>query len=593
MRPEKGPDVHETLDHGHSPRYLSLKRVAAADIIRLILLAFLVLLVVTPLLRLLLTTLGSEGREAWSDVVRGRLAPNLLWEPLRNTVAVGALVALFTVVVGGLLAWLVVMTDMPGRRIIGALASIPYIIPSFAIALAWQTLFQNDRLGGRVGLFQELGFAVPDWLAWGFVPVTIVLSIHYFSLGFMLISAALASINSELLEAAAMTGAGKARVLKDITFRVVTPAVMSSILLSFGNGVSNFAAPAILGLPVRFEVLSTRIFGMIRIGQTERGFVLTVILILIAALLLWFNTRLIGGRRSFATLTGKAGRRKRQALGAAKWPLLLLSGSICFATTVLPLLALIGSSLTRRTGSFTGGLTLHYWIGRANPSIAQGQEGVLRNPQVAFAAFNTIGLGLSVALAASLVGLLIGYVAREKRGAVNRIIESFSYIPFFIPGIAFGAAYIALFGRPIGPFPSLYGTFTLLVIAAAAYNLPFAAQAGRATVSQIAEELEEAAIVVGAGLFRRLVGIVLPLAARGLFAGAVLVFVKIVRDLSLVILLVTPVNSVLSVVAFQYSSEGFAQFANAITVIIATISVVVTLWTRRLQGATQPWAESA
>lgn len=581
------------LHRTNAPVYLRFKSLGAAGVIRLVLLVFLALLVVAPLLRLLVTTLRPEGLEAWSDVLTGRLAPNLLWEPLRNTVAVGALVALFTITVGGFLAWLVVMTDMPGRRLIGALASIPYIIPSFAIALAWQTLFQNDRLGGRVGLLQELGFAVPDWLAWGFLPVTLVLSVHYFSLGFMLISAALASINSELLEAATISGASKARVLRDITFRVVTPAVTSSILLSFGNGVSNFAAPAILGLPVRFEVLSTRIFGMIRIGQTERGFVLTLILIFIAALLLWLNTRLVGGRRSFATLTGKAGRRKRQALGAAKWPLFFVAGSICFVTTVLPILALVGSSLTRRTGSFAGGLTLHYWIGRSNPAIAQGQEGVLRNPHVASAALNTIMLGLSVALAASLVGLLIGYVAREKRGAVNRVIESFSYIPFFIPGIAFGAAYIALFGRPVGPLPSLYGTFTLLIIAAATYNLPFAAQAGRATMSQIAAELEEAATVVGAGLLRRLVGIVLPLAARGLFAGAILVFVKIVRDLSLVVLLVTPVTSVLSVVAFQYSSEGFAQFANAITVMIATLSVVVTLWTRRLQGATQPWAESS
>ncbi|MBA3877776.1 MAG: iron ABC transporter permease, partial [Anaerolinea sp.] len=66
---------------------------------------------------------------------------------------------------------------------------------------------------------------------------------------------------------------------------------------------------------------------------------------------------------------------------------------------------------------------------------------------------------------------------------------------------------------------------------------------------------------------------------------------KMVRDLSLVVLLVTPATPLLSVVTFRYASEGFAQFANAITVIIAAISVGATLLARRLQGATQPWMD--
>ncbi|WP_245604525.1 ABC transporter ATP-binding protein [Nocardioides aequoreus] len=79
-----------------------------------------------------------------------------------------------------------------------------------------------------------------------------------------------------------------------------------------------------------------------------------------------------------------------------------------------------------------------------------------------------------------------------------------------------------------------------------------------------------------------------PLAARSLLAGAVLVFVKMVRDLSLVVLLVTPATPLLSVVTYRYATEGFAQFANAITVMIAAISVAATVLARRLQGAAQP-----
>ncbi len=97
--------------------------------------------------------------------------------------------------------------------------------------------------------------------------------------------------------------------------------------------------------------------------------------------------------------------------------------------------------------------------------------------------------------------------------------------------------------------------------------------------------------MAGAGFVRRMGRIVLPLTARSMIAGSVLVFVNIVRDISLVILLVTPATPLLSVLTFGYAAEGFAQFANAITVVIALVCEGTTLLARRLQGATQPWEE--
>ena len=108
-------------------------------------------------------------------------------------------------------------------------------------------------------------------------------------------------------------------------------------------------------------------------------------------------------------------------------------------------------------------------------------------------------------------------------------------------------------------------------------------------VSQVGGELEDSARMTGASFTRRLWAIFLPLTARGVIAGGLLVFVKILRDLSLVVLLFTPATPVLSVVAFRYASEGFLQFANAITVIILAISVLATVIAQRLQHRAQPW----
>ena len=91
-------------------------------------------------------------------------------------------------VIGGALAWLVVRTDMPYKKVISNLAMIPYIMPSWTMTLAWITIFKNQRIGGTPGIFQYVtGIAPPDWISYGMLPIIICLTLHYFPFGFMLI----------------------------------------------------------------------------------------------------------------------------------------------------------------------------------------------------------------------------------------------------------------------------------------------------------------------------------------------------------------------------------------------------------------------
>jgi iron(III) transport system permease protein len=390
-----------------------------------------------------------------------------------------------------------------------------------------------------------------------------------------------------------MAGARRRRIFLGIILPVALPALLAGASLTFAGAVSNFAAPALLGLPVRMQTLATRLYGMIEIGQVERGYVLAILLIIVSALFLWLGNKVISGRRSYATITGKGGRAKRFTLGSAKWPLFLAAAVICAATTVVPVIILIASSLAPSSSALFSNWTLHYWFGASDPSIARGQAGIWNNPFIVSASGITVGLGLAVALTASLVGLLIAFVlARFRSGWLVAVINQVSFLPLLVPGIAFGAAYIALLGAPIGPLPALYGTFALLVIAATAYLVPFSVQTGRAVIQQVSGDLDESARMTGANFFRRLLSITVPLAARGLSAGALVVFVKIVRDLSLVVLLFTPTMPLLSVLAYRYASDGYTQFANAITVVVLAVSTAATLLANRLQAKSQPWLQS-
>jgi iron(III) transport system permease protein len=551
------------------------------------------ILVVAPLVRILLSTLTPAGLDAWIAVLASPLSANLWWRPLLNTLVLGFSVASGCLLIGGFLAWLVVLTDVPGRRFLNLLSSLPYMIPSFAAALAWGTLFRNARLGGSAGFFETHGLAIPDWLAWGLVPTVIVLVAHYYSLAYTIIAAALGSIGADLVEAGQMAGAKRTRIFLGIVLPVVTPALVAAASLTFAGAVANFAAPALLGLPVRMQTLSTRLFGMIETGQNERGYVIALLLITVSAMLLFLSDRIVSGRKAFITVTGKGGRTKRFPLGPWRWPLFAVAIVIGLLTTVTPVLVLAASSLAPQSGALFSDWTLHFWIGEGGGAIAQGQAGIFRNPVLIEALWNTIRLGLAVAITTMLLGLALAYTIVQRKGSgLSKVLSQLAFLPLLVPSVAFAAAYIALFGAPIGPLPSLYGTFTLLVIAASAHNLPFAVQSSRSVLGQISADIEESARLTGAGLVRRLFAIIFPLAIRGLLAGAILVFVKMVRDLSLVVLLFTATSPVLSMVAYRYAAEGFIQFANAITLVILVVCLAASFVAHALQNRVQKWKES-
>jgi iron(III) transport system permease protein len=558
-----------------------------------ILVAVVAVLVVAPLVRILFATLTPQGLDAWQAVLASPLSENLWWRPLLNTLLLGFGVSAGCLLLGGFLAWLVVLTDLPARNVIGTLSTLPFMIPSFAGALAWGTLFRNDRLGGSPGFFQANGFAIPDWLAWGLAPTLIVLVAHYFSLAYTIIAAALSSIGADLVEAGQMAGARRGRIVFGIILPVVTPALIAGASLTFAGAVANFAAPALLGLPVRMQTLSTRLFGMIETGQTERGFVLALLLIAVSAALLFFSDRLVSGRKAFTTVTGKGGRTRRFPLGVWRWPLFAVAIAIGILTSAVPVLVLAASSLAPQSGALFSNWTLYFWIGEGGGEIAQGQAGLFRNPVLIEALWTTLQLGIAVAVTTMLLGLALAYtIVRNKGTLLANALSQLAFLPLLVPSIAFAAAYIALFGRPIGPFPSLYGTFALLVLAATAHNMPYAVQAGRSVLGQISADIEESARLTGAGFFTRMAVIIAPLAIRGLLAGAILVFVKMVRDLSLVVLLFTATSPVLSMVAYRYAAEGFTQFANAITLLILVICLAASLLAHILQNRVQKWKQS-
>ena len=175
----------------------------------LIILGFLVL---TPLFEIIKDSLSVQSYDIaylpdakigeftffhYERVFAGPLSKALLINPLLNSLLIGICVTFIGVSIGTLLAWLIVRTNIRYKGVFGALAVVPYMMPSWVLALAWLSLFKNDRIGGAEGLFAYfIGIQPPNWVSYGFFPIVVCLALHYYAYGYLLMSGALASVDT-------------------------------------------------------------------------------------------------------------------------------------------------------------------------------------------------------------------------------------------------------------------------------------------------------------------------------------------------------------------------------------------------------------
>ena len=569
------------------------------NILLMILLGILFYLVLWPFLELVLHTItwGDGDRRLSRDAVPGEytwfhwlqvtaspLSQRMLYAPLVNTLITGVISTVIALIVGGGLAWCVIRSDMPGKGWLQPVLTLPYIVPSFAIALAWETVFRSPKVGGQPGLYETvLGIPPPEWVSYGTFPISITLAMHYFPFAYLLVAGALATIDSQMEEGALLSGASRMMILRRITFPVVAPAFAAAFVLTFGKTIGQFALPFLLGAPTQFHTIATMVYANLALGLDSMAYVLAILLILMSLLAIWASNKFVGNNaRRFETISGKGFRSRQVALGGWRWPIFWSVATFGFVVGILPLILLGYQSLMLIDGFFNlSNLTMHFWTGQSDPEIAMGEPGVLHNANILGAAWNTIELAFFSAVIASLVGLVIAYIVVRKEGnPLAKMLDQIAFIPFLFPSIAFGAMYLTMFAEPRGPIPALYGTFTLLVLISVVNRLPYSVKTGVTAVTQIGRELEEAAEVAGASWGRRFRKIIVPLASSGVVTGMMVSFVGVMRELSLIILLITPSTRVLMTVGFNYAEEGLTQLSNALVLIVAMITIAgeLILW---------------
>lgn len=551
------------------------------------LLPFLVVLVsgicLLPMLRLL-----SEG---FSGVVVSTdshlfhvFSDAATWNAAGHTIYTAGLSMLISVLLGAGFAFPVALSDIRGKGALVFCFMLPMMIPPQVTALSWVQLSgPSSTILNILGLAPPLGSPQPFYSAEG---IALLLGVQHAAIVFLALRVSLRSIPGDMIEAARLSGASQFAVWKDIILPLSSPGLIAGAAMAFVSAVGNFGIPALLGIPVSYYVLPTLIyqkmadFGANVIAEVALlSLLVAVIAVAGVGLQYWIS------RKRDYRLVGLSGKTLDFSLRRWRLPVELLLWAVLSVILIAPLLALVANSLVPAYGV---DLTFD------NASFAAYREMLLAQGVTTRAIGNSIFLATVAALALLVFALPLAYLSERAPSRLLKVVTACIEVPYALPGVVLAIACILLFVKPL-PFTdySLYGSLGIILFAYLARFMVVSIKPIQSSFKQMDPALEEAAQLAGAGFARRMRTILMPLVAPSAFAGALLVFLIAVNELTVSALLWSAGNETIGVLIFNLDDSGDTVLASALSVVVVLMVLVLMALleaaSRKLPKGVIPW----
>jgi iron(III) transport system permease protein len=499
-------------------------------------------------------------RDAYTQVGLGRMVVNSL------VFAIGS--SALAIVLGTVLAYLIVRTDVPGKPLMFAASLVPLIIPGVLHTIAWAYFILSPQIGiGNTWFIEKLDGGHP-FNVFSLPGMIFIEGLHLSPLVFLLMVASFRSMDPSLEESAIMSGASLATVFRRITVPLARPALYAAILIMVVRTLESFEVPAVVGMNNHIWVFTSRIWRSLDSlppdYRTAGAYAMS--LLVLTSVGVWWHSRLAKKARAFQTVTGKGFRPRPVALGVWKWPATAMIGVYFLVAVVLPILVLAYAS-TQPFYSPPSRYTL------SNMSW-ENYSHVLHDPTVLHAFKNSIVLGLATSTVVMLVAAVAAWVVVRTKLRGRTLIDNLAFIPLIVPGLVLGVALLAIYLRT--PWLPVYGTLWILFIAYLTRFMPYGMRYASTSMFQIGRELEESAAMSGAGWLATFRRVVLPLLVPGFVAGWIYILIVSVRELGSSVLLYSPGREVLSIVVWEYYRDGNLPYVGALGILmIGTLVVLV------------------
>lgn len=510
--------------------------------------------------------LGVPGHFTLQNYVRAYTDPEA-YPLLLNSFIFGLGSSGLSVLLASTLAWITIRTNAPFRRLFELTAIIPNILPPLLVSISWVMLLNPSNGLINASLVKLLGMDRGPFNIYSLAGLIFVEALILTPLAFLIIAAALKSMDPSLEESAKTLGSSEFGVASRITFPLIRPAILAAATLNFVRAVESFDTPAIIALPARIEVFTTKIWRE-ALGSfpTNHNLAATygVGILAIALLFVYLYRRFTSQVENFSTVTGKGFRPHQIDLGPWRYLASTVAFLLLVLLVLLPILVLLLVALlpyyhvpTWQTWSH---LTLDHF------------RYIWATPRVHRAFGNSLFLALAGATACMLLASLASYISVRTKLAGRAILEGLVFIPWAFPGTALALG--LLWAYVDFPIP-VYATIWIILIAYVTRFLPYGMRAVSSTIIQVHKELEEASVACGAGFLATFRRVLIPMMRPGVMAGWIILVTIFMREFSATLFLYSPGSEPLGPLLYFLYLDGMRGRVAAIGLVISVISVIL------------------
>ncbi|WP_442812518.1 ABC transporter permease [Streptomyces sp. NBC_01210] len=442
--------------------------------------------------------------------------------------------------------------DFPGKRLLRAVVTVPFVLPTVVVGTAFLALL------GRGGLLDELWGVRLDTTVWA------ILLAHVF-FNYAVVVRTVGGLWSQLdprqEEAARVLGAGRFAAWRRVTLPALGPAVAAGALMVFLFTFTSFGVVQILGGPT-FSTVEVEIYRQTaQLLDLSTAAVLTLVQFAAVGAVLAVHAWTIRRRETALKLVDPA-QTARRPRGPGQWALL---GGV-LATILLLVLAPL-AVLVERSLDGPGGYGFDHY--RALTAM-DASGGAFLVPPID-AVWNSLRYALVATAIALVVGGLAAAALTRKAGRLLRGFDALLMLPLGVSAVTVGFGFLITLDKP--PL-DLRASWILVPLAQALVGVPFVVRMMLPVLRAVDGRLREAAAVLGASPLRVWREVDLPLVRRALLIAAGFAFAISLGEFGATVFIARPDNPTLPVaVARLLGRPGELNYGQAMA--LSTILMVV------------------
>lgn len=472
---------------------------------------FLLLFFYYPLGSVLVGGLTDQSGRISLTVISALLRDPYYLKIIGFTVWQAILSTLLSVLLGLPGAYLLARYDFRGKRLIQALTTIPFVLPSIIVVLGFVRFFGNNGVLNRL-LMALFGLEEPALkVLYSLKAILLAHSFYNFPIVVRIVSSLWRRIHPSTEEAARSLGAHGFRLFWRVTLPQILPGILSAAALVFIFCLLSFAIVLVLGGGPRYSTLEVEVYRLAKVSlDLKTGSALALVGAVISLVFLYAYIKL-QQQSSFAEQMLEDYERPRLAsMLRSPWGMFYLLYLLLMAVVILaPMVTVVAYSFQVRSGWGQQAVSLE-WYRRIFSGGAYLRAGL-----------NSLFFGTMTVLLALPLGTLLAYVGSRSRFAGSQLLEALMMLPIGISSIILGLGYLKAYQS----FPwNIVGSWYAIVFAHTVIAYPFVIRVASATFRKMKPSLPEAARSLGAGPWQLFWHLELPLARSALITGAAFAF---------------------------------------------------------------------